>query len=146
MIFFFFLVCVCVVVCMFVRRCNAAQLSIGNVLPVGSIPEGTAICNVELHTGDRCRLARASGNYCIVVSHNPDENLTRIRLPSGMRKILKSDCRAMVGAVAGGGRPEKPILKAGRAYFKYRAKRRRWPIVRHTIIVFSNAFEHCVCC
>ncbi len=81
---------------------SPAQLAIGNVLPLGNIPEGTAICNVEQYPGDRARMARASGNYCIVVSHNPDENLTRIRLPSGMRKILKSDCRAMIGAVAGG--------------------------------------------
>jgi len=123
----------------FVYCGEKAQLAIGNVLPIGKIPEGTAICNVEQYAGDRCRMARASGNYCIVVSHNPDENLTRIRLPSGMRKILKSNCRAMVGTIAGGGRPEKPILKAGRAYFKYKAKRRRWPIVRG---VAMNPVEH----
>jgi len=116
-----------------------AQLAIGNILPIGNIPEGTAICNVEQYAGDRSKIARASGNYCIVVSHNPDEGLTRIRLPSGMRKILKSNARAMVGCVAGGGRPEKPILKAGRAYFKYKAKRRRWPIVRG---VAMNPVEH----
>jgi large subunit ribosomal protein L8e len=117
----------------------SAQLAIGNVLPVGAIPEGTAICNVENYAGDRCKIARASGNYAVVVSQNPDEGLTRIRLPSGMRKIIKDDCRAMIGAVAGGGRPEKPILKAGRAYFKYKAKRRCWPIVRG---VAMNPVEH----
>jgi len=116
-----------------------AQLSVGNVLPLGSMPEGTIICNVEAKAGDRSVLARASGNYAVIVSHNPDENLTRIRLPSGMRKIVKSDVRAMVGVVAGGGRPEKPMLKAGRAYHKYKAKRKCWPKVRG---VAMNPVEH----
>ena len=36
----------------------------------------------------------------------------------------------MVGIVAGGGRIDKPVLKAGRAYYKYKAKRNCWPRVR----------------
>jgi hypothetical protein len=35
----------------------------------------------------------------------------------------------MVGIVAGGGRIDKPMLKAGRAYHKYKAKRNCWPKV-----------------
>ena len=35
----------------------------------------------------------------------------------------------MVGQVAGGGRTEKPLLKAGNAYHKYKAKRNSWPKV-----------------
>ena len=34
------------------------------------------------------------------------------------------------GIVAGGGRVDKPMLKAGRAYHKYKAKRNCWPKVR----------------
>jgi len=34
------------------------------------------------------------------------------------------------GIVAGGGRVDKPMLKAGRAYYKYKAKRNCWPKVR----------------
>ena len=44
-------------------------------------------------------------------------------------QVVSSECRAMVGQVAGGGRTEKPMLKAGRAYFKYKAKRNCWPKV-----------------
>ena len=36
----------------------------------------------------------------------------------------------MVGVVAGGGRIDKPMLKAGRAYHKYKVKRNCWPRVR----------------
>merc|ERR1712048_684651 len=116
-----------------------AQLTVGNVLPLGSMPEGTIVCNLECKTGDRSSYARASGNYAVVVTHNKDEGPTRVRLPSGVRKVLKSDVRAMVGVAAGGGRPEKPMLKAGRAYHKYRAKRKNWPKVRG---VAMNPVEH----
>ncbi|WZZ70276.1 hypothetical protein YC2023_081646 [Brassica napus] len=34
---------------------------------------------------------------------------------------------AMIGQVAGGGKTEKPILKAENAYHKYRVKRNSWP-------------------
>ena len=35
----------------------------------------------------------------------------------------------MIGQVAGGGRTEKPLLKAGNAYHKYKCKRNSWPKV-----------------
>jgi large subunit ribosomal protein L8e len=108
---------------------SSAQLSIGNVLPVGQIPEGTLVCNVEDKLGDRGALARTSGNYATIVSHNTDSGKTRIRLPSGAKKVISSGGRAMIGIVAGGGRTEKPLLKAGRAYYKYKAKRNSWPKV-----------------
>lgn len=41
--------------------------------------------------------------------------------------IFKKTCS---GIVAGGGRTDKPVLKAGRSYFKYKAKRNCWPRVR----------------
>jgi len=120
--------------------CGAkAQLTVGNVLAIGSMPEGTIVCNLEAKVGDRGSFARASGNYCVIVTHNKDEGLTRVRLPSGVRKVVKSDVRAMVGVVAGGGRPEKPLLKAGRAYHKAKAKRNNWPKVRG---VAMNPVEH----
>ncbi|CAE5959518.1 unnamed protein product [Arabidopsis arenosa] len=36
-----------------------------------------------------------------------------MKLPSGSKKIVPSGCMAMIGQVAGGGRTEKPMLKAG---------------------------------
>lgn len=106
-------------------------------MPVGTMPEGTIVCNLEEKTGDRGRLARASGNYATVIAHNPDSKKTRVKLPSGAKKVIPSNNRAMVGIVAGGGRIDKPILKAGRAYHKYKAKRNCWPKV---IILFIYLF------
>merc|ERR1711962_1997952 len=99
-----------------------ATLQTGNCLPVGVMPEGTIICNVEEKSGDRGKLARASGGYATVVTHNKDTGVTRVKLPSGIKKVIPSFNRASVGIVAGGGRIDKPLLKAGRAYHKYKVK------------------------
>jgi len=123
----------------FVYCGRKATLQIGNVLPVGIMPEGTIVCNVEEKSGDRGKLARTSGNYCTVIGHNTDTKKTRVKLPSGAKKVISSVNRAMVGIIAGGGRIDKPILKAGRAYHKYKAKRNSWPKVRG---VAMNPVEH----
>jgi len=116
-----------------------SALQIGNCMPVGLMPEGTIICNVEEKNGDRGKLARTSGNYCTIIGHNADTKKTRIKLPSGAKKVVASINRAMVGVIAGGGRIDKPILKAGRAYHKYKAKRNSWPKTRG---VAMNPVEH----
>eukprot|EP00727_Mastigamoeba_balamuthi_P005039 m51a1_g14533 putative 60S ribosomal protein L8 (258) ;mRNA; r:941958-942910 len=114
----------------FVYCGTKAALAVGNVLPIGSMPEGSIICNVETVPGDRGSVARCSGNYATIIGHNVDENKTKIKMPSGSKKTLPSTCRAMIGVVAGGGRTDKPMLKAGNAYYKYKAKRHSWPNVR----------------
>jgi hypothetical protein len=54
---------------------------------------GTVVCNIESSTGDRGKLAKASGDYATIVAHNREENITRVRLPSGAKKAISSDCR-----------------------------------------------------
>ncbi|KAJ3403775.1 60S ribosomal protein L2A [Chytridiales sp. JEL 0842] len=123
----------------FVYAGKKASLNVGNVLPVGAMPEGTIICNVESRVGDRGSLARVSGNYATIIGHNPDEGKTRIKLPSGSKKVIASSCRAVVGIVAGGGRIDKPLLKAGAAHHKFRVKRNSWPKTRG---VAMNPVDH----
>ena len=55
------------------------------------------VCCLEEKTGDRGTLARTSGNYAIVISHNPDTKRTRVKLPSGTKKVIPSSNRAMIG-------------------------------------------------
>lgn len=61
----------------FVYCGKKANLVVGNVLPIRSIPEGAVVCNVEHHVGDRGVFARCSGDYAIVISHNPDNDTSR---------------------------------------------------------------------
>jgi large subunit ribosomal protein L8e len=94
----------------FIYAGKNAALTVGNVLPLGSVPEGTVVSNVEEKPGDRGALGRTSGNYVTVIGHNPDEGKTRVKLPSGAKKVIKSSARGMIGIVAGGGRTDKPLL------------------------------------
>merc|ERR1712029_12374 len=124
---------------MFIYVGKNAALSIGNVLPLVQVPEGTVVSNVEEKMGDRGALGRTSGNYVTVIGHNPDEGKTRVKLPSGAKKVVKSSVRGMVGIVAGGGRTEKPLLKASRAKHKFAVKRNSWPKTRG---VAMNPVDH----
>eukprot|EP00754_Rhynchopus_humris_P020652 Rhum_TRINITY_DN14708_c0_g1::Rhum_TRINITY_DN14708_c0_g1_i3::g.111447::m.111447/K02938/RP-L8e, RPL8; large subunit ribosomal protein L8e len=63
-----------------------AELAIGNCLPLKMVPEGSIISSIELKTGDRGALARASGEYGIVIAQLPEQQKTRVKLPSGEKK------------------------------------------------------------
>ncbi|KAL9068472.1 MAG: hypothetical protein Q9157_006497 [Trypethelium eluteriae] len=123
----------------FIYAGKHASLTIGNVLPLGSVPEGTVVTNVEEKPGDRGALGRGSGTYVTVIGHNPEEGKTRVKLPSGAKKVVKSSVRGMVGIVAGGGRTDKPLLKASRAKHKFAVKRNSWPKTRG---VAMNPVDH----
>lgn len=84
-----------------------ATLSVGNTLPLGEMPEGTIVCNVESKAGDRGTLARCSGDYVIVVAHNPDAGITRIKLPSGAKKVGSRKQRPVPQQQQSG--PENPM-------------------------------------
>lgn len=123
----------------FIYAGKKAAINIGNVLPLGSMPEGTVVTNVEEKTGDRGAIGRTSGNYVTIIGHSPDEGKTRIKLPSGAKKVVPSAARGMIGIVAGGGRTDKPLLKASRAKLKYKVKRNSWPRTRG---VAMNPVDH----
>jgi large subunit ribosomal protein L8e len=123
----------------FVYAGTKASLSVGNILPVNSMPEGTIISNVEGKMGDRGSFARASGTSAVIIGHSDDGFKSRIRLPSGTRKTVLGTCRAMVGVVAGGQRTDKPLLKAANSWFRARGKRNNWTKVRG---VAMNPVEH----
>jgi len=105
-----------------------ASPDIGNVLPLGRVPEGTMVSSVELRPGDGGRLAKSSGAFCMIVSHTPQG--TEVRMPSGKSVYMNDQCRAMVGVVAGAGRTEKPFLKAGNVKKLMRARGRVWPTTK----------------
>ena len=66
-------------------------------MPVGEMPEGTTICSLEEKCGDRGKIAKASGNYALIIAHNPDTGRTRVKLPSGSKKLIPSTNRAIIG-------------------------------------------------
>ncbi len=109
----------------------------GNILPLYAVPEGTQVFNIEIRPGDGGKLARAGGAYALVIGKS--ENKVIIQLPSGKLKHINAKARAMIGIAAGAGRDEKPLLKAGNSYYKWKAKVHKWPVVRG---VAMNVVNH----
>ena len=107
---------------------NSRDAVSGNILPLGKIPEGTPIYNVEIAPGDGGKLVRAGGTTATIASH--EKNRTVVQLPSGRFKAVDSNCRATIGIAAGGGRKDKPFVKAGKKFHAYRTRGKLYPTVR----------------
>ena len=115
---------------------SKASIDIGNVLPLGSIPEGTMVCNIELSPGDGGKIARSSGAYATVVAHTSEG--TMIKLPSGKTRYVSDLCRATIGVISGAGRVEKPFLKAGAKFHWKRSKGLKYPRTRGVAMVAAS--------
>ncbi|WP_336343493.1 50S ribosomal protein L2 [Halalkalicoccus ordinarius] len=115
----------------------SAEIKPGNTLPLAEIPEGVPVCNVESKPGDGGKFARSSGVNATLITH--DRKAAVVQLPSGEVKRLSPQCRATIGVVAGGGRTEKPFVKAGNKYHKMKSRGTKWPKVRG---VAMNAVDH----
>ena len=102
-----------------------ATAEIGNIVPLGKVPEGTIVCSIELRPGDGGKMAKSSGAYATVVGHTPQG--TMIRLPSGRTRYVNDYCLATVGVVSASGRIEKPFLKAGSKFHQMKAKVHKYP-------------------
>ncbi|MGE5187416.1 MAG: 50S ribosomal protein L2, partial [Betaproteobacteria bacterium] len=102
-----------------------APAEIGNIIPLGKMPEGTLVCDLELRPGDGGKMARSSGAYATVVGHTPQG--TMIRLPSGRTRYIDDYCLATVGVISAAGRIEKPFLKAGEMFHWMKAKGHKYP-------------------
>ncbi|HYB78165.1 MAG TPA: 50S ribosomal protein L2 [Thermoplasmata archaeon] len=95
------------------------KLDRGSILPLGHIPDGTLVSNLEVKPFDGGRLVRVAGASALVVAHSGTD--VTVQLPSGAFKQLLATCRAQVGAVGGGGRQERPIIKAGKKFWATRS-------------------------
>lgn len=116
-----------------IRMGGNAPVEVGNILPIGKIPEGTMICNIELRPRDGGKIAKSSGAYAIVVTHTAQGAI--IKLPSGKKKYIDDYCRATIGVVSGAGRTEKPFLKSGAKFHLMRARGRKYPRTRGRAMV-----------
>ncbi len=115
----------------------SASIEPGNTLPLAEIPEGVPVCNIEINPGDGGKIARSPGTSAVLITHEKGGAL--VQLPSDEIRTLPPDCRATIGVVAGGGKREKPILKAGKMHHKMKARGGKWPKVRG---VAMNAVDH----
>lgn len=105
---------------------------LGNTLPLGEIPVGTLVHNIELRPGQGGAMARSAGTYAQIAAR--EGNHVVLRLPSGETRMVLTTCRATVGVVSN---PEHNLESYGKA------GRSRWLGRRpHNRGVVMNPVDH----
>jgi large subunit ribosomal protein L2 len=84
----------------------------GNAMPIGNIPVGTIVHNIEFKIGKGGQLARSAGTYAQIVGR--DQEYIILRLNSGETRLVHGRCMATVGAVSNPDHMNISIGKAGR--------------------------------
>lgn len=90
-----------------------ADIKPGNAMPLGAIPVGTVIHNIELKPGAGGKIARSAGTFAQLVGK--DAGLAQIKLMSGELRTVRSECMASIGAVSNPDNSNQQIGKAGRS-------------------------------
>ncbi|HTV68094.1 MAG TPA: 50S ribosomal protein L2 [Rhizobiaceae bacterium] len=88
----------------------------GNAMPLGSMPVGTIVHNVELKPGKGGQIARSAGGYAQLVGR--DQGMAILRLNSGEQRLVQGSCFATVGAVSNPDHGNVNLGKAGRNVWK----------------------------
>lgn len=83
---------------------------LGNCLPLGEIPLGTNVHNVELKIGKGGSVARSAGQFAQVVAR--EGAYVTLRLKSGEMRMVSSRCVATIGEI---GNSEHELLSRGKA-------------------------------
>jgi large subunit ribosomal protein L2 len=89
-----------------------AEISVGNCLPLASMPTGTVIHNVELQPGRGGQMGRSAGTSIQLMAKDGD--YATLRLPSGEMRQVRTECRGTIGAIGNAEHQNVKIGKAGR--------------------------------
>ena len=90
-----------------------SDIKTGNALPLGKIPLGTLVHNVELKIGKGGQMVRSAGSSAQIIAK--EGNYALLRLPSGELRQVHVNCRATVGIVSNPDYENLTIGKAGRS-------------------------------
>ena len=91
---------------------ESVDIKPGNAMPIGNIPVGTIVHNVEMKIGKGGAIARSAGTYAQIVGR--DQGYVILRLNSGEQRLVHGGCFATVGAVSNPDHMNTSIGKAGR--------------------------------
>ncbi|QJP13028.1 50S ribosomal protein L2 [Starkeya sp. ORNL1] len=84
----------------------------GNAAPLGNLPVGTIVHNVEMKIGKGGQIARSAGSYAQIVGR--DQGYVIVRLNSGEQRLVHGECFGTVGAVSNPDHMNINLGKAGR--------------------------------
>ena len=113
------------------------EIKEGNILKLKDIPIKTKVYQIESRFGDGGIFVKTGGSSAFISRIVGNQIL--ISMPSKKEKAFNPECRAIIGTIAGSGRTEKPILKAGKNHYIKKAKNKLWP---RTSSVKMNVIDH----
>jgi large subunit ribosomal protein L2 len=85
---------------------------VGNALPIGKMPLGTIIHNIELTPGKGAQMVRSAGTYAQLLAK--DGKFVTLKMPSGEMRLVLAVCLATVGSVSNPDHMNVTLGKAGR--------------------------------
>ena len=91
---------------------ETADIKVGNALPLGNIPVGTVVHNVELRPGKGGELARSAGSKVQIIGR--EDKYVMVRLTSGEQRLILKTCYATIGEVGNSDYELVSLGKAGR--------------------------------
>ena len=100
-----------------------AAPEVGNALPLGKIPVGTVIHNIELRPGQGAKMVRSAGSFAQLTSR--EGTYVVIKMPSGEVRRILAACKATVGSVGNSDHALERSGKAGRTRWMGRRPRVR---------------------
>ncbi len=109
----------------------------GNIMKLKDVPVKTRVYNIESRPKDGGKFIKTAGGCATVV--RVVGNNVLLLMPSKKEKEFNGECRATVGVIAGHGRKEKPIVKAGKMFYIKKSRNKLWP---RTSAVKMNAIDH----
>tara|TARA_Y100000310_G_scaffold167546_2_gene167353 strand:+ start:3128 stop:3829 length:702 start_codon:yes stop_codon:yes gene_type:complete len=109
----------------------------GNILKLKDIPIKTRIYDIESNPKDGGVFIKSGGNSA-VISRIVGNDIF-VLMPSKKEKKFDPNCRAVIGRIAGTGRLDKPVVKAGKKHYIKKSKGKLWP---RTSAVKMNAIDH----
>lgn len=121
------------------QKINVGGKAVGDISKLGDLETGMQVFNIELRPEDGGKLVRTGGSSALIINIDKAAGKVKVTLPSKQEKEFSADCKATVGVVAGAGRLEKPVLKAGKMHFIKKSRNKLWP---RTSAVKMNALDH----
>jgi len=94
-------------------RENQIPFKTGNAMPLGKIPEGLLVHNIELKPGKGAQIARSAGSYARIMAI--ERGMVTLKLPSGELRMVSEQCIATIGTVGNKSHENISIGKAGRS-------------------------------
>ncbi len=91
----------------------AAEIKVGNALPLINIPEGTFVHNVELIPGKGAQMMRSAGSQAQLMAK--DAGYAQLKMPSGEVRMVPDACMATIGQVGNTEHNTISLGKAGRS-------------------------------